>query len=106
VRPTLAGELEKVIAPGRVPRRTGAARLRLEQPGGIQPAASPSGSAAAGPGHEATSDRRSGSRSTVSSGVGLPARRRRRDTEMLLVVRRAERDCGLLDGGRDVRSQS
>lgn len=106
MRPTLAAEPEQVIAPGHVPRRTGAARLRLEPPGGMQPAAGPSGPAAAGPGQEATSDRHSGSRSTVSSGAGLPARRRRRDTEMLLVVRRAERDRGLLDRGRDVRSQS
>ena len=107
VRLTLAAEAAQGTDPGLVPCHTGAERLRTEPPGGIQPGTRASASTGTGAGQEAIRGRRRGSRSTVSSGSGLSAgrRRRRRDAEMLLVVRRAERGRGLLDGGRDVRSQ-
>jgi hypothetical protein len=87
---TLAAEADQITDPGHVLRPTG------------------SGSTGAGPGQEAIRDQRSGSRFTVSSRAGLSAgrRRRRRDAEMLLIIRRAERDSGLLDGGADVRSRA
>lgn len=77
----LAAESEQVTDPGHVPRR---------------------------PGPVTVGDPRAGFRVTVSSLVGLSAgrRRRRRDAEMLLIIRRAERDSGLLDGGADVRSRA
>ena len=96
-----------VTDPGHVPRRTGPERLRTDPPGGIQPAARASGSTGAGAVQEAIRDRRRGSRTPVSSaGVSAGHRRRRRDAEMLLIIRRAERDSGLLDGGADVRSRA
>jgi hypothetical protein len=108
VRFMLAAESEQFTAPGHVLRRTGPERLRTDPPGGIQPAAHASGSTGAGAGQEVIRDQRSGSRSTVSSRAGLSTerRRRRRDAELLLIVRSAERDSGLLGGGRGVRSRS
>jgi hypothetical protein len=107
VRLMLAAESEQVTDPGHVPRRTGPERLRTDPPGGIQPAARASGSTGAGAGQEAIRDRRRGFRTPVSSaGVSAGRRRRRRDAEMLLIIRRAERDRGLLDGGADVRSRA
>jgi len=87
---TLAAEAEQITHPCHVLRRTG------------------SGSTGADPGREAIRDQRSGSWLTVSSRAGLSAgrRRRRRDAELLLVVRRAERDRELLGGGRGVGSRS
>jgi hypothetical protein len=108
VRLMLATESEQVTDPGHVPRRTGPERVRTDPPGRMQPAARASGSTGAGAGQEANRDHRSGSRVTVSSAAGLSAGRlrRRRDAEMLLIIRRAERDSGLLDGGADVRSRA
>jgi hypothetical protein len=101
VRLTLAAEAEQGTDPGYVPRRTGAERLRTEPLERIQPAARPSGSTSACPLQGAIRDQRSGSRLTLSSRAGRSAgrRRRRRDVEVLLVVRRAEQSRGLLDGG-------
>jgi hypothetical protein len=104
VRLMLATESDQVTDPGHVPRRTGPDRSRTDPPGRMQPAARASGSTGAGAGQEANRDHRSGSRVTVSSAAGRL--RRRRDAEMLLIIRRAERDSGLLDGGADVRSRA
>jgi len=108
VRQMLAAQAEQITEPGAVSRRLGAAQPGTNAPGNIQPAARASGAMGrcAGP---ATGDNpRAGSRSTGSSAAGLPAgrRQRRRDTEMVLVVRRAERGPGLLDGGNDGRSRT
>jgi hypothetical protein len=108
VRLMLAAESEQVTDPGHVPRRTGPERPRTDPPGRTEPAARASGSTGVGPGPVSVGDPRAGSRVTVSSLVGLSAgrRRRRRDAEMLLITRRAERDSGLLVGGADVRSRA
>jgi hypothetical protein len=108
VRLMLAAESEQVTKSGHVPCRTGPERLRTDPPRRIQPAARASGSTGVGPGPVTVGDPRAGFRVTVSSLVGLSSgrRRRRRDAEMLLVIRRAERDSGLLDGGADVRSRA
>jgi hypothetical protein len=107
VRLTLATEAEHITDPGRVPRRAGAERLRPEPLAGIQPAARTSGLSGTRAGTDAVRDHRAGSRLTVSARAGPSAgrRRRRRDMEVLLVVRRAERDRVLLDGGHGVRSR-
>jgi hypothetical protein len=108
VRLTLAAEAEQITDPGAVARRLGAEQPGTNVLGKIQPAARASGSTGVCPGLAAVGDPRGGSRLTVSSEAGLTAgrRRRRRDAEMLLVVRRAERGRGLLGGGHDVRSRS
>jgi hypothetical protein len=61
-----------------------------------------------GCGREASAASGPSNRLTVSSGAPLSARRRRgrRTAEMLLVVRRAERDTDLLQGGPGVGSRS
>jgi hypothetical protein len=108
MRPTLAIEAEQITDPGAVRRRLGAEQPRTNVPGSIQPAARPSGSDGGRPGPADVGDRRSCSRSTVSSPALLSAGRprRRRDAELLLVVRRAEQGRGFLTGGRDARSRS
>jgi hypothetical protein len=105
----LAAESEQVTDPGHVLRRTGPEQLGTDPPGSSHPAARASGSTGAGAGQEAIRDRRRGSRSPVSSAAvsaGRRRRRRRRDATMLFIIRRAERDSGLLDGGADVRSRA
>jgi hypothetical protein len=108
MRLTLAVETDQSTDSGLGPRRTGAERLRTTRRAIVEPAALPSGSTSACPGREGIHNQRSDPRSTVSSRPGLSAgrRRRRRDAEVLLVVRRAEQGRGLLDGGRGVRSRS
>ena len=105
MRPTLAAEAEQITDPGAVSRRLGTQQPRTNVLGKVQVAACASGSPGTGPGPVPVGDPRSRSRVSPPSPAGLPAghRRRRRDAEMLLVVRRAEQGRGLLDGGRDVR---
>jgi hypothetical protein len=108
VHQTLAAAAEQITDPGVDSRRPGAEQSRTNVPEKIQPAACASGPAGICPGPAAVDLAQDGSWSTVPSRAGLSAgrRRRRRDAEVLLVVRRAEQGRGLPRRERVLRSES
>jgi hypothetical protein len=106
MRRTLAAEAEQITGPGADSHRLGPERSRTHAPARSSPPRMRPGRQASAPGRRPLptppgpfpADR------APRAGLSEGRRRRRRDAEMLLVVRRAERGRWPLDGGRGVRN--
>lgn len=106
---TLTTEPDRLREPGHAfLHRTAGSGLHAEPLGAIRPGRGSTGSKAVGAALTCLGDEDSGYRLVWSSKARASARRHRcrRETEVLLAVRHAERDSVLLDGRRPLRSPS